>query len=161
MDDVTDTVFRQLVGELAAPDLYFTEFVNVDGLQSPGRPKLLKKLIIYRQRTATIAQIWGKTPENYYKTAQQIADGTFAREMGLPDGINFAGVDINMGCPDKTVVKNGTCVALINDRPLAEEIIRATRQGLDGKLPLSVKTRTGFNDPDTTWIEFLLKQNLD
>lgn len=161
MDDVTDTVFRQLVAEWAVPDLYFTEFVNVDGLQSPGRPKLLKKLQFTAKEQPLIAQIWGKTPDNYYKTAQQLADGTFAREMGLPEEAQYAGVDINMGCPDKTVVKNGTCVALINDRPLAEQIIQATREGLGGTLPLSVKTRTGFNQPDPTWIEFLLKQNLD
>jgi tRNA-dihydrouridine synthase len=36
MDDVTDTVFRQVITDCAPPDLYFTEFVNVDGLQSPG-----------------------------------------------------------------------------------------------------------------------------
>ncbi|MEK7594306.1 MAG: tRNA-dihydrouridine synthase [Patescibacteria group bacterium] len=160
MDDVTDTVFRRVVGSCAAPDLYFTEFVNVDGLQSVGRPRLLKKLQFTETEQPLIAQIWGKTPENYFKTAQQIADGTFARELGLPEGVNFAGVDINMGCPDKTIVNNGSCAALINDRALAEAIIKATKDGLDGRLPLSVKTRVGFNAPDMTWIEFLLSQNL-
>ncbi len=160
MDDVTDTVFRRIVADCAAPDLYFTEFVNVDGLQSAGRPRLLKKLQFTSQEQPLIAQIWGKTPENYYKTAQQLADGSFARELGLPEGVNFAGVDINMGCPDKTIVKNGSCAALINDRPLAEAIIKATKDGLGGRLPLSVKTRLGFNAPDMTWIEFLLGQDL-
>jgi tRNA-dihydrouridine synthase len=160
LDDVTDTVFRRVVADCAPPDLYFTEFVNVDGLQSPGRPKLLKKLRFTPREQPLIAQIWGKEPENFRKTAEQLADGTFARELGLPDGINFAGVDLNMGCPEKTVVKNGVCAALINDRPLAAEIITATKEGLDGRLPLSVKTRTGFNQPDMTWIEFLLKHDL-
>jgi tRNA-dihydrouridine synthase len=160
LDDVTDTVFRRVVGACAPPDLYFTEFVNVDGLQSPGRFKLLKKLRFTAQEQPLIAQIWGKEPENFRKTVRQLADGTFARELGLPDGINFAGVDLNMGCPEKTVVKHGTCAALINDRPLAAEIIQAAKDGLDGRLPLSVKTRTGFNQPDMTWIEFLLKQGL-
>lgn len=161
MDDVTDTVFRRIVGDCAAPDLYFTEFVNVDGLQSPGRPRLLKKLRFTSAEQPLIAQIWGKTPENFYKTAQQLADGTFARELGLGSGANFAGVDINMGCPDKTVVKNGTCSALINDRPLADEIIEATREGLGGRLPLSIKTRTGFNKIDMSWFEFLLSKKLN
>lgn len=160
MDDVTDTVFRQIVAGCAPPDLYFTEFVNVDGLQSPGHPKLLKKLRFTETETPIVAQIWGKDPEHYYQTAQQLADGSFAREMGLPKGLNFAGVDLNMGCPDKTVVKNGTCSALINDRPLAQEIITATKEGLAGKLPLSIKTRTGFGAVDMTWIEFLLQQDL-
>lgn len=161
MDDVTDTVFRQVIAGCAEPDLYFTEFVNVDGLQSPGRPKLLKKLRFTETETPLVAQIWGKDPENFRKTAEQIADGTFARELGLPEGINFAGVDLNMGCPEKTAVRDGTCSALINNRELAKEIIDATRAGLAGKLPLSVKTRDGFHTIDMTWIEFLLEQNIN
>ncbi len=156
MDDVTDTVFRQVVAECAAPDLYFTEFVNVDALQSPGREAAMKRLKFTAKEKPLIAQIWGKKPENYYKTARELA------EMG------FDGIDINMGCPDKAVVKNGCCVALINNRELAGEIIQATREGAirqaHGKpapLPVSVKTRLGFNDVDMTWIEFLLTYKLD
>jgi tRNA-dihydrouridine synthase len=160
MDDVTDTVFRQVVAGCAAPDLYFTEFVNVDGLQSPGRSKLLKKLRFTPNDQPLIAQIWGRDPENFRQTAEQVADGSLARELGLPEGVNFAGVDLNMGCPQKTEIKNGTCAALINDRPLAGQIIKATNQGLAGRLPLSVKTRVGFGTVDMTWIEFLLQQDL-
>ena len=69
MDDVTDTVFRQIVASCARPDLFFTEFVNVDGLQSPGRDKLLKKLRFHPKEDKVIAQIWGKQPDNFYKTA--------------------------------------------------------------------------------------------
>src|SRR6266508_5035186 len=97
MDDVTDTVFRQMVADCAPPDLFFTEFVNVDGLQSPGRNKLLKKLQFTAKEQPLIAQIWGKEPENFRKTAAELVD------------IGFAGVDINMGCPEKTVGKNGCC----------------------------------------------------
>ncbi len=161
MDDVTDTVFRQVVASCAPADQYFTEFVNVDGLQSPGRPNLLKKLRFSPAEQPLVAQIWGKEPDNFYKTAQQLADGTFARELGLPVGVNFAGVDLNMGCPQKNEVKHGTCCALINDRPLAAQIINATREGLAGCLPLSVKTRVGYGNVDMTWIEFLLGHNLD
>jgi tRNA-dihydrouridine synthase len=149
MDDVTDTVFRQVVAGLSPPDLFFTEFVNVDGLQSPGRPKLLKKLRFTAVERPLIAQLWGKVPENFYKTAQDLV------EMG------FAGADLNMGCPVKNVVTHGTCSALINNRELAGEIIQATREGLGGSLPLSVKTRLGFNEVDYTWHEFLLKQTLN
>lgn len=161
LDDVTDTVFRRVIADTAKPDLFFTEFVNVDGLQSPGRPRLLKKLRFSDIEQPLIAQVWGKDPENFYKTAQQIADGTFARELGLPEAVNFAGVDLNMGCPDKTVVKNGVCSALIQNRELAKEIVEATVKGLDGRLPLSVKTRTGFDKVDLTWHEFLLSFDLD
>lgn len=161
LDDVTDTVFRRTVAGCARPDLFFTEFTNVDGLQSPGRPRLLKKLLFTEAEQPLIAQIWGKDPANFRKTAEQIADGTFAREMGLPEGINFAGVDLNMGCPQKSEVKAGTCSALINDRSLAKEIIQATQEGLGDKLPLSVKTRLGFSQIDLTWVELLLEQKLN
>ncbi len=161
MDDVTDTVFRRIVGDCAPPDLYFTEFVNVDGLQSPGRSRLLKKLLFTDSERPLVAQIWGKSPENFRKTAAELVDGTIARELGLPEGIGFAGIDLNMGCPEKTVVKNGICSGLINDRPLASDIIKATQAGAAGRLPVSVKTRLGFNEIDLTWHEFLLGHDLD
>ena len=161
MDDVTDTVFRQMVASTAPPDLFFTEFVNVDGLMSAGREHLLKKLRFVPTEGKVIVQLWGLHPENFRAVAGQIADGTIARELGLPDGINFAGVDLNMGCPAKSEVKSGACAALIKNRPLAKEIIDATREGLAGRLPVSVKTRVGFSDVDMTWIQFLLEQNLD
>jgi tRNA-dihydrouridine synthase len=160
MDDVTDTVFRQVVAGAAAPDLYFTEFANVDGLQSPGRPRLLKKLRFVKSERSLVAHIWGLKPENFYKTAREIADGTMAREFGLPEGANFVGIDLNMGCPAKSEVKTGACSALIKNRPLAQDIIQATQEGAAGKLPVSVKTRLGFNEVDLTWHEFLLRQKL-
>lgn len=148
MDDVTDTVFRQIVADCTPPDLFFTEFVNVDGLQSPGRERLLPKLRLSNNERPIIAQIWGKNPENYYKTTKDII------EMG------YDGVDINMGCPDKTVLKNGCCSALINNRDLAKEIINAVKQASGDDFPVSVKTRVGFTTIDMTWVEFLLKQKL-
>ncbi len=148
MDDVTDTVFRRIVGQCAAPDLYFTEFVNVDGLQSAGRDRLLKRIQFTPAEQPLIAQIWGKNPENFYKTAKELV------------AMGFAGIDLNMGCPDKTVVKNGCCSALINNRELALEIIKATQDGAAGKVPVSVKTRLGFNQNDYTWHELLLRQDL-
>jgi tRNA-dihydrouridine synthase len=161
MDDVTDTVFRQIISSCAKPDLFFTEFVNVDGLQSAGRKKLINKLQFTPTEQPLIAQIWGKTPDNFFKTAEQIANGKLAKELGLAKEINFAGVDLNMGCPQKNEVISGTCSALINNRPLAKEIIEATKEGLDKKLPLSIKTRTGFNEVDMSWLEFILKQNIN
>ena len=162
MDDVTDTVFRRLVKGCAAPDIFFTEFVNVDGLESPGRSKLLKKLRFSADEGPLVAQLWGLKPENFRAVAAQIADGSLARELGLPEGVNFAGVDLNMGCPAKSEVRSGACSALIRREswPLAKQIIDATREGLAGRLPLSVKTRVGFNQVDMEWIDYLLDQNL-
>lgn len=147
MDDVTDTVFRQVVAGCAAPDLFFTEFVNVDGLQSIGRENLLKRIQFSTTERPIVAQIWGKDPKNYYKTSKELV------EMG------FAGIDINMGCPIKNIVNNGCCSAFIQNRDAAVEVIKAVQDGA-GQLPVSVKTRLGFNDIDYSWHELLLRQNL-
>ena len=160
MDDVTDTVFRRIINSCAPADLYFTEFVNVDGLMSPGRVNLLKKLMFDVSEGPLIAQLWGLKPENFEAIARQIADGSLANELGLPKGVNFVGIDLNMGCPAKSEVKNGACSALIKDRPLAREIIEATKRGA-GDIPVSVKTRVGFSSIDLSWIEFLLGFELD
>jgi tRNA-dihydrouridine synthase len=173
MDDVTDTVFRQIVQSNAPADLYVTEFVNVDGLVSPGRPKLMKKLRLTASEGPLIAQLWGLKPENFETIARQIADGTIAREICEFNNThvkgpsshtcpNYVGIDINMGCPAKSEVQNGTCSALIKNRPLAKEIIEATKRGANAKgptfrkMPVSVKTRLGFSEVDLSWHEFLL-----
>lgn len=148
MDGVTDVVFRQMIAEAAPPDVFFTEFVNVDGLQSRGRPRLMHKLNKGPKDLHLIAQIWGKNPDNYFKAASDIVN------MG------FTGIDINMGCPVKNVVNSGCCSALINNRELALEIIKATKAGVNGKIPVSVKTRTGLNEVDFSWHELLLKQDI-
>lgn len=149
MDDVTDTVFRQIIAECAKPDLFFTEFVNVEALQSAGRETTLRRLEFTTNDQPLIAQIWGKNPENFYKSAQDLV------QMG------FSGVDLNFGCPDKKVVKNNTGGGTINVPDQALEIIKATRDGLAGKLPLSVKTRIGLREYDESWIRLLLQQKLD
>ena len=149
MDDVTDTAFRRLVAETAPPDIYFTEFASVDGLQSRGRNNVMQKLKFTDTEQPLIAQVWGLKPENYLKSAQEIAN------MG------FAGIDINMGCPTPVVTRKGACSALINNRELAAEIIAATKEGA-GELPVSVKTRIGFKTKVTEdWCGFLLEQDID
>lgn len=150
MDEVTDVAFRNVVDIAATPDIFFTEFANVDGLQSPGRSALIKKLKKTPTEKNLIAQIWGKNPENFYKTTLELI------EMG------FCGVDINFGCPDKTIVKNNCCSAMIKpeNRQNASDIIKAVKSAAGNKLPVSVKTRLGFNEIDLSWHEFLLKHDL-
>lgn len=150
MYEVTDTVFRQVVTDCAPPDLFFTEFVNVDGLQSKGRPVLLNYLRHTEETQPLIAQIWGSDPENFYKTARELV------------GMGFAGIDINMGCPDRQITKRGCCSALIqpDNRDHALAIIKATQEGAGGSIPVSVKTRLGFREIDFSWHELLLQQKL-
>lgn len=150
MEDVTDTVFRQIVIDCGKPDLAFTEFTNVEGLCSKkGDPIVSQRLKFDKKEKPLIAQIWGKDPEHYRIAAERI------------QGMGYDGIDINMGCPEKSVVKNGCCSALIQNHALATEIINATKEGA-GSLPVSVKTRIGFHTIQTVeWISFLLTHNLD
>jgi tRNA-dihydrouridine synthase len=149
MFEVTDTVFRQIIAGCAPPDMFFTEFVNVDGLQSKGRDILMRYLRFTKKELPLIAHIWGSNPENFYKMAQEIVD------MG------FVGIDLNMGCPVKDIVKRGCCSGLIEHRDHAVEIIKATQAGVAGRIPVSVKTRLGLKEIDFSWHELLLQQGLD
>ncbi len=148
MEDVTDTVFRQLVARLAAPDVFYTEFVNVDGMCSPGRDAVIHRLRHTESERPLVAQIWGLKPENFERAAAEI------RDMG------FDGVDLNMGCPVKKVIKTGAGSALIDNPSLASEMILAAKQGA-GAMPVSVKTRIGYKSKSTLeWAGFLLEHNL-
>lgn len=149
MDDVTDTVFRQIVARHAPADLMMTEFANADGWCSPGKQAISTRLLHTKSEKPLIAQIWGITPANYEQMAVDIV------EMG------FDGIDINMGCPVKDMIKKGACSAMIQNPALAKEVIMATQKGANGKIPVSIKTRIGFEYPDIEgWIGFLLEQNL-
>ena len=148
MEDVTDTVFRRIVMQTGKPDLFFTEFTSVEGMFSKGDKKVNQRLQFTQKEKPIIAQIWGLKPENYFKAGKLLA------EMG------FDGIDINMGCPEKNIIKKGACSGLIHNPSLAKEIIHATKEAA-GNLPVSVKTRIGFKEIQTEkWIGFLLEQNL-
>src|SRR5258708_3428374 len=149
MEDVTDTVFRQIVMQCGRPDIFFTEFTSVDGMFSKGDVYVSQRLQFTQKEKPIIAQIWGMKPENYFKAAQRLVT------MG------FDGIDINMGCPERSVVGKGACSGLINNRNLAKEIIQATQEGSAKQIPVSVKTRLGFGEIQFDWIEFLLQQKLD
>jgi tRNA-dihydrouridine synthase len=156
MEDVTDTSFREIVAGLADPEflhILYTEFTSVDGMNHPvGKIRVGERLLVSesernmlkQKNIRLVAQIWGKRPELFYKIAREITDE-----------FDFDGLDINMGCPVKNVVKNGCCSALINEPTLAKEIIIATKEATH--LPVSVKTRTGIKSHDTeNWIGHLM-----
>lgn len=156
MEDVTDTAFRELVMRISTPGLphiLFTEFTAVDGIMHPvGRGKVTERFVVSESERALlkknniklVAQIWGTKPENFLKSAQYICEA-----------YDFDGLDINMGCPVKNVVKQGACSALIGTPDLAKEIVLATKEG--SSIPVSVKTRTGVREHVTEeWINHLL-----
>lgn len=146
MTDVTDSAFRQIVLSCGKPDVFYTEFVSCDGLCSEkGRPKLIPHLKFKDSERPIVAQFFGSKPENFYKCAR------LAKKLG------FDGIDINMGCPDRKVVKQGGGAALILKPELAKEIIRETKRGARD-LPISVKTRIGFNSITTEeWTSHLVE----
>jgi nifR3 family TIM-barrel protein len=149
MEDVTNFAFREIVStQLPKPDVLFTEFTNVDALCSEGYQKTIHRFKFSNNQRPIIAQIWGTKPENFERAAKIAAD------------FKFDGIDINMGCPVKAVVKTGACSALINNKTLVKEIIDATKKGANN-LPVSVKTRIGIKTVITEeWITFLLEQKL-
>ncbi|HEU5187747.1 MAG TPA: tRNA-dihydrouridine synthase [Candidatus Saccharimonadales bacterium] len=147
MEAVTDTVFRHVVARAARPDVFFTEFTNTAAFNNQfGRKSTETRLLFTPDEQPVVAQIWGTNPEHYASMAKALA------QMG------FAGIDINMGCPAKDVIKTGSCSALIENPLLAAELIAATKEG---GLPVSVKTRIGFKTRKTEeWLGFLLQQDL-
>ncbi|OGF26673.1 hypothetical protein A2477_03050 [Candidatus Falkowbacteria bacterium RIFOXYC2_FULL_47_12] len=156
MADVTDAAFRFLIAKygkfthpdgtvLGGPDVMWTEFVSADGLCSAGKKNLLIDLKYSERERPIVAQIFGATPQNFYQAAKLL------KKLG------FDGIDINMGCPDKSVEKQGAGAALIKNPKLAQEIILATKEG-SGGLPVSVKTRIGYNiNIIEEWTEALLR----
>ena len=158
MEDVTDTVFRQVIARCGCPDVFFSEFVNIKGLSYEASHPEVGQIVSHRlektlEKTAhqkpLVAQIWGITPEDYYQSAAKILK------------LGFDGIDINMGCPVKNVIAQGACSALIKNPVLASEIIQAVKEGSQNQIPVSVKTRIGFEKIETEkWAGFLLSQDL-
>lgn len=150
MADVTDLVFRELLAKYGKPSVTWTEFVSCDALCSAeGRKALLPDLKYTDAERPVVAQVFGSKPANFYKCAQLI------KKLG------FDGIDINMGCPDKTIEKQGAGAKLILDPELAKEIIRQTKLGA-GDLPVSVKTRIGYRERNIQeWFGALIEAEPD
>lgn len=172
MADVTDEPFRLMIARLGKPDVMWTEFVSADGLiraTEEGKKKLMKDLLYSEAERPIVAQLFGSRPEYMEQAAKLCAD------------LGFDGIDINMGCPDKTIEKQGAGAAMIKNPELAKEIILAAKRGARRKalphdlrqgkvnktfdnlgeefeLPVSVKTRIGYNkDELKTWLPKLLE----
>ena len=148
MEAVTDVVFRHVVASAARPDIFFTEFTNASSYCSPkGIHSTRGRLAFTPDEHPMVAQIWGNRPEEFAQMARGL------KEMG------YKGIDINMGCPDKSVVKGGAGSGLIRTPELAAELIASTKEG---GLPVSVKTRLGYSSTNEwrDWLTHLLKQDV-
>lgn len=159
MSDVTDIAFRYMLAKYGKTRenknkvVFWTEFVAADGLADKLGRKKLAHILKYKERERPIvAQVFGANLENMKKACQYIAS------------LGFDGIDINMGCPDKSVISQGAGSALIKNPKLAREIIQSAHAGIKSaglNIPVSVKTRIGFNKEEIdTWIPELLKEDI-
>jgi tRNA-dihydrouridine synthase len=117
-----------------------------------GREKLLKDLEYSEAERPIVAQLFSSKPENMRQACKLVAE------------LGFDGIDINMGCPDKTIEKQGCGSAMIKTPDVAIAVIKAAKAGITdaGKnIPLSVKTRVGYSrDEIDTWVKTVLEQDI-
>lgn len=147
MADVTDVAFREMFVKYGKPDVFWTEFVSADGLNSKGRKNLEIDLLKTEKQKPIVAQLFTSNPGNMFKAAELV------KKLG------FDGIDINMGCPDRSIEKQGAGADMIRNKVVANEVIAAAKKS---GLPVSVKTRIGYNkDEIDTWIRNLLEQDLE
>lgn len=151
MADVTDPAYRKLIAEYHAPSVTWTEFVSADGLYYTREKKgmldeenpLMRDLQFTNGEHPIVAQLFGSNPETMSYAAKLCAD------------LGFDGIDINMGCPDRSIEKQGCGAAMMRNPERAREIVEAARTS---GLPVSVKTRIGYNKVEiATWIRSILE----
>ncbi len=161
MADVTDVAFRTVIGEAASPDIFWTEFVSADGLiraTEVGKYKLKKDLLFDKEKQRPIiVQLFSSTYQYMYEATK------LCIELG------FDGVDINMGCPDKSIEKQKCGAAMIKNPDLAVDVIKACKDARrdfcvgdeNADFSVSVKTRVGYNAVELdSWIPLLLEQEV-
>jgi len=159
---VTDAAFRRIICKYGKPDarqtksfglVFWTEFVSADGLASVGRKVLKSNLIFSKKEKPIVAQLFSSNPVKMRQATKYVAS------------LGFDGIDINMGCPDKSIEKQGAGAAMMKDMKKAGEIIQAVKDGIKDsgkKISVSVKTRVGYNKSQLEeWIPFLLSRNID
>jgi nifR3 family TIM-barrel protein len=158
MADVTDTAFRRIIAKYGKPDVFWTEFVSADGLYHTreiqkipdSENPLMKDLLFDETERPIVAQIFSSQPE------------MIAYASALVLELGFDGVDINMGCPHRAIEKQGAGAAIMKNPDLARKLIQSAKQGTQGKIPVSVKTRIGYNkDELKTWLPVLIEEKPD
>src|SRR3989440_1291785 len=117
MDGVTDAPNRTMHGLYGRPDVVITEFTNVEGLWRGG-DRIFRDFLYTPAERPVVAQIFGCQPEYFYKAAHVVCE------------LGFDGLDINMGCPAKTIANRGGGAGLIRVPDTAKAIIRASQQGV-------------------------------
>ncbi len=133
MSGVTNTAYRQIVKKYHS-DILFPEFISIDALHHGSEKSLQMLAFDEKIERPIVAQLFGSNPEYFHEAAKKIVE------------LGFDGIDINFGCPAPKVAKNGGGCALLGDLKLSQEIIQAVIDGVDGKIPVSVKTRMSYKN---------------
>ena len=110
MDGYTDSAFRRICKEVNPEIVVFTEFTSADGVHY-GAEKVLERFSFHKIEQPVIAQIFGKDVESFITSAKYL------------ESLGFSGIDINMGCPSKKVVKSEHGVALRKNHDFSFKLI--------------------------------------
>jgi nifR3 family TIM-barrel protein len=137
MEDITDPSFRYMC-KMNGADFMYTEFISSDGLIREGW-KSVKKLDIYEFERPIGIQLYGHLIDAMVEAAQ-------IAENAKPELI-----DINFGCPMKKIANRGAGAGMLRDIPLMIEMTGAIVKAV--KLPVTVKTRIGWDDENRNIVE--------
>ena len=146
MAGYTDAAMRTLCLEHGAGAVY-SELTSAEGIRRDSE-KTFQVLETAKDEHPIAGHIFGRDPQALAEAAKYI------EQTGL-----FDWVDINCGCPVKKVVSRGAGAALMKDLPLLGEIIGKIKAAVS--LPVSVKTRIGFNNntPDHLEIARVIEES--
>lgn len=148
MAGVTDAAFREMLARYGKPDVIWTEMVSVVGVRVRGEENFENEMKFSYKEKPVVVQFFGADPKDF------LMCGEIAERRG------FDGIDINMGCPDQGVEKQGAGACLIKSPSLAREILAAAKEGSRG-LPVSVKTRLGYSKKGEMekWLEAVASES--
>ena len=137
---VTDKIFRKLVRKWATDSLLFTEMINATSLKKGYGTQKIENLQL--EEGPIGVQIFDNRPFAVSEAAK------------LAENAGAFLIDINMGCPVEKISKKGGGSALIKDRKLAQELVKRVSKAVS--VPVTVKTRLGWNNKEENIEEFLL-----
>lgn len=137
MAGITNPPFRLIAKRLGA-GLVVTEMVSAVGL-SRGHEKTFRYLEGSSEEKPLSVQIFGADPEIM----------VMATEIAIQKGADM--VDINMGCPAKKVIKNGSGGALLRNPVAVAQMVKAVRKVCT--VPLTVKIRAGWSAEEANFLE--------
>ncbi|MBR6987724.1 MAG: tRNA-dihydrouridine synthase [Clostridiales bacterium] len=143
MAGISSLPFRIICNEMGA-GYSPTELVSARSIRYNGVGKSLRYMRISPEEEGiTAIQLFGSEPDDFKAAIETILDTPVLKEVSI--------IDINMGCPVPKVIKTGSGSALMEDPARAAGIVKACKRTLESvcpRIPVTVKTRTGYNAED-------------